>query len=263
MKNLIKLSVLTILLLGFVACSDDENSNSTEGTSRMSVKLVDAPGDYDAVFIDVQDVVIKYNGNENDVSIGAINAGVYDLLELTAGVSGLLVDDEIPAGSISQIRLILGENNSIVVDGETIPLNTPSAQQSGLKIQVNETLEPGIFYEFILDFDVEQSIVALGNGGYNLKPVIRASTVAETGSISGNVLPLGVQTLITANNGVNEISTYVNPITGAFVLSGVPDGTYTITFEADIAVGLPVLVLEDVVVTNGNITALGTVDLNP
>jgi hypothetical protein len=261
MKNIWKLSLLLILFIGFISCSSDDNSNINEGTARMSVKLTDAPGDYDAVYIDVRDVVIKYNGSDDEVSIGQINAGVYDLLELTGGVSVLLVDDEIPAGSISQIRLILGDENSIVVNGETLPLSTPSAQQSGLKIQVNRTLEAGIFYEFILDFDVEKSIVSQGNGGYSLKPVIRASTEAETGAITGIALPAGLQTLIIAENGLVEISTYTNSA-GTFVLSGVPEGTYSLTIETELITGFPPVFIQDVVVVNGEVTNIGTIDLS-
>ncbi|WP_233280006.1 DUF4382 domain-containing protein [Constantimarinum furrinae] len=261
MKRIASIAFAVLLVLGFVACSNDDSSgNVDEGTARMSVKLVDAPGDYDNVFIDVQDVVIKYNGSEDEVSIGEVNGGVYDLLTLTGGLSVVLVDDEIPVGSISQIRLILGDNNTVVVDGETYPLATPSAQQSGLKLQVNETLEAGIFYEFILDFDVEESIVVQGNGSYSLKPVIRASTTAETGSISGAVLPLGFQTLVTADNGITQISSYVNA-SGDFVLSGVPEGTYTVTVEAEPLAGLNAAVVQNVNVTVGEVTTLGTIDL--
>lgn len=255
MYGIISLCVLTM----FMSCSNNDDSEvATEQTARMSVTLVDAPGDYDAVFVDVQNVVIKYNGSDEEVVIGDVNAGVYDLLELTGGVSILLVDDEIPAGSISQIRLILGDDNTVVVDGESFPLQTPSAQQSGLKISVNETLEAGIFYEFILDFDVEKSIVQQGNGGYLLKPVIRASTVAETGGIAGDVLPLGIQTLVTATNGSTEISSYTDA-SGTFVLSGVPAGTYSVTYEADVALGFSIIVVENVQVTNGIVTQLDTV----
>jgi len=263
MRNLVKVTILILLFFGIVACSDDDSSENSQGTSRLSVKLVDAPGDYDAVFIDVRDVVIKYTGSEEEVSIGDVNAGIYDLLELSGGISVLLVDDELPSGTISQIRLILGDSNSIVVAGQTISLNTPSSQQSGLKIQVNKTLEAGVFYEFILDFDVDHSIVALGNGRYNLKPVIRCATVAESGSIAGNVVPVGIQTLITAANGANEISAYADIVTGNFVLSGVPSGSYTVTFTADESAGLPIVVLDDVVVVNGSIKELGSIDLNP
>jgi len=264
MKNvnqiILRYALLILISLGlFVSCSDDETNNANNNeTARMSIKLTDAPGDYEAVFIDVQEVIIKYSGGQDDVNLAIIQPGVYDLLELTGGINLLLFDDEVPAGSISQIRLVLGTNNSIEVDGQTYPLNTPSAQQSGLKIQVNETLEAGILYEFLLDFDVDKSIVALGNGGYNLKPVIRASTEAQSGAISGAVLPLGMQTMVTADNGVDQISAFTDG-TGAFVLNGVPPGTYTVTFEADAGLQLPPIIIENVEVSVGSVTILETV----
>lgn len=258
MKKLLKISFLALVTVFFTACSSDDNSDGQ--TSRIMVSLTDAPGDYDHVYVDVQDVVIKYSDGDSEVSLGQINAGIYDLLELTGGLSVLLADEEIPSGQISQMRLILGSQNSIVVDGVTHPLQTPSAQQSGLKLNINHTLEPGILYEFMLDFDVAESIVVQGNGDYLLKPVIRASTSAESGSISGSVLPLGIQVLVTATNGVDTISAYTNA-DGDFVLHGVPDGTYTVTIEPEVAAGLQIAVIEDVVVTNGNVTALGTIEL--
>ena len=96
MKKLV-FGIASVCMLAFlVSCSnDDDSTNPEQEMARMSVKLTDAPGDYDAVFIDVQDVVIKYNGEQEEVAIGEVNAGVYDLLELTGGVSVLLVDDEI------------------------------------------------------------------------------------------------------------------------------------------------------------------------
>lgn len=259
MKSLLRLSLIALLFIGFASCSDDDSDNN-EGNAKLAVRLTDAPGDYEAVFIDVEEVVIKYNGGD-DVVLG-INAGVYNLLELTAGVNVLLFNDEVPAGNISQIRLVLGENNTIMVDGQTLPLATPSAQQSGLKIQINENLEPGILYEFMLDFDVDKSIVAQGNGGYSLKPVIRATTVAESGAISGTVIPIGALTMVTAINGLTEISTYTN-LQGEFLLSGVPDGVYTVTFQADLGLGLPPVVVNNVTVVQGEITTMGEIDLEP
>ncbi len=261
MRLLLKFSLIALFVIGLAACSNDDSDATDNGKARLSLRLMDAPGDYEAVFVDVREVVIKYNDGRDDVTL-AINAGVYDLLELTAGVNILLFNDEVPAGAISQIRLVLGDNNSIVVDGQTLPLNTPSAQQSGLKIQVNETLQPGILYEFMLDFDVDKSIVSLGNGSYNLKPVIRANTVAQSGSISGTIVPLGILALVTATDGINEISSYTN-LQGGFLLSGVTNGTYTVTIQADVALGLPDVVIPNVVVVTGEVMSLGEININP
>lgn len=260
MKSLLKLSLIMLIFIGFASCSsDDDSSDSNDGKAQLALRLTDAPGDYEKVFIDVKDVVIKYEGGQEDLNLG-INAGIYDLMELTAGVNVLLYEDEVPAGKISQLRLILGENNTIVVDGQTHPLDTPSAQQSGLKIQVHQTLEPGILYEFMLDFDVDKSIVAQGNGGYSLKPVIRATTVAESGAISGTIIPPGIITMITAENGPIQISTYVNSL-GKFLLAGVPDGTYKVTVQADLGLGVPPIIVDNVNVVQGEVTNLGNIEL--
>ncbi len=261
MKNIWKSFIALTLLLGVASCSDnDENSNTVSGTAQLSLRLVDAPGDYDAVYIDVQDVVVKYQGSDDEAPLGAINTGVYDLLELTGGVSVLLVDGEIPAGDVSQIRLVLGEDNSIVVNGETFPLATPSAQQSGLKIQLNQTLEEDVFYEYILDFDVDKSIVVQGNGNYSLKPTIKASLVADAGKIAGMVLPLGIQTLVTAtnDNGTVEVSSYVNS-DGNYMLYGLPEGIYSVLFEADPLLGFDSITISDVEVVAGQTTVLDDV----
>ncbi len=261
MKTYLKYTLLSILAFGLVTCGDDDNS-SNNGEARMAVRLTDAPGDYDAVNIDVENVVIKYNGDtedEDDVMISSdVNAGVYDLLELTGGSNVLLVDDQVSAGSLSQIRLILGDNNTITVGEDTFPLATPSAQQSGLKVQVNETLQDGVFYEFLLDFDVDESIVEQGNGGYSLKPVIRASVEAQSGAIAGNVQPLGFLTEVTATNGTTEVSAFTNEL-GNFVLAGVPAGNYTLTYEMDAAAGFEIVTVTDVDVEVGVVTTVDTV----
>ncbi len=252
MKKMNVKSVLAIFLglVLFTSCSDDDDSSTgnSEGNARMSVKLVDAPGDYEAVNIDVEDVVIKYEGDEAEYHVGEVNAGIYDLLELTGGQSAnLAIDEEIPAGDISQIRLVLGTENTVVVDGETMDLQTPSAQQSGLKINLNETLEDGILYEYVLDFDVEASVVEQGNGGYLLKPVIRASKLAVTGIISGTVTPSTMQTLVTATSadGNVVVSAYTDA-NGNYTLYGLPEGSYTLTFTPEIGLDLDIQILENI-----------------
>src|SRR5690554_7624085 len=122
MRTLLKLSLITMVFIGLASCSSDDDSRNIEGNAKLALRLTDAPGDYDAVFMDVKEVVIKYNGGQEDLVLG-IDGGIYNLLELTGGVNVLLYNDEVPAGDISQIRLILGEENSIVVDGQTLPLS--------------------------------------------------------------------------------------------------------------------------------------------
>ncbi len=143
-----------------------------QGESRMTVKMVDAPGDFQQVNVEVLQVQVNHDG-AGWVELPTV-AGVYDLLTLQNDVSATLVDvGTLPAGHLNQFRLILGTNNTVMVDSVYYPLATPSAQQSGLKINFNADFAPNQLYEVLLDFDAEKSIVIQGNGSYSLKPVIK------------------------------------------------------------------------------------------
>ena len=272
------LLVATLISVGLVSCNDDDSDGSSSEMANLSIRMTDAPGDYDAVFIDVQGIEIQLeadndldatddDGTEGSewVTVEDVNTGIYDLLELTGGVSQLLADTEIEAGYVGQMRLILGPGNTVVVDGETKVLNTPSAQQSGLKLQLNQRLEGGENYAFLLDFDVEQSIVETGNGGYNLKPVIRLSAEANAGMVVGTtVVPAAltsdVQSLVVLTGNGITVSAYTNN-DGDFALNGVPAGTYDVKITPQISSGLTVYTVSDVEVRPNETTDLGEIEL--
>ncbi|MBZ9728774.1 DUF4382 domain-containing protein [Salegentibacter sp. JZCK2] len=257
MKNVLKsILFLTVAATTLYSCSSDDNN--TGETANISVKMVDAPGDYLNVFVNVQAIEVIVDGSPMEFNVN--QPGQYDLLELTAGNFASLLDEDIPAGRLSQIRLILGEDgNEAVLNGETSPvdLKTPSAQQSGLKLNVNYDLQPGVAYDFILDFNVDESVVKLGaDQGYILKPVIRVTTEAESGAIAGVVSP-AMAASVTATDGETQVTANTNTETGEFLLFGVPEGTYTVLIES--AEG-EVITETDIVVEIGETTQMGTVN---
>ena len=161
----------------------------------------------------------------------------------------MIATGDLNAGTVSQIRLILGTNNSVKVAGVVYPLTTPSAMQSGLKLQVNKTFEAGVEYSILLDFDANQSIVLTGNNQYQLKPVIRTIDTALSGSLKGSVSPLTGNVLVTATS--NSITyTTVTAANGSFLVAGLPSGTYSITIT-------PTLPLVPITIT-GKAVVIGT-----
>lgn len=278
LKNLNFKSVMIAVLIsaGLVGCSEDDSSapSDNSGTADLTVRMTDAPGDYDAVFVDVQDVEIHVETEaqlEEDVdgdgwiSVGNVETGIYDLLELTGGVSQVLANTEVPAGYVTQMRLILGSENSVVINGETKPLKTPSAQQSGLKLELNQEFVAGESYAFLLDFDVDKSVVTTGNDTYNLKPVIRVSAEANAGAVVGTVaLPaeveLDVQSLVVLSNENVTISAYTDA-NGNFSLNGVPAGTYSLEIIPEADAGLQTYTETEVVVEENSTTDLGEIAL--
>jgi hypothetical protein len=246
--------LLSLLIIGMSSwsCKKDDPAE----TKLIHVRLTDAPAAYTAVNIDVIGVEIIDNNGKTVVMNS--NNKIYNLLNFTNGKDTLLATANVEANSIDQIRLILGANNTIVSGGVTYPLSTPSADQSGLKLLVNHSLEVGVTNSITIDFDANKSIVEQGNGVYKLKPVLRAIVTANSGTISGNITPAGILAVVTATSATSEtFSTSVNSA-GNFMLMGIPSGTYSIT----ITPLLPLLpsTQANVVVATGAITNLGTVN---
>jgi hypothetical protein len=257
MKNLLKsVMLLGLLSVGMQACKKDDPDPMPESqTATVNMHLKDAPGDYDAVWLNVQSVEVTMEGKAA-VQLIPFRPGMYDIMKFRNGLDTLLLRGTVPVGKVGQIRLILGDGNTVVVDGVPQPLTTPSAQESGLKLNVNETFVAGGAYDIWLDFDAGKSIHETGNGKYMLKPVIRAYTAATDGRIKGYVLPEIALTTVYVSNGVDTYSAITGP-GGYFMFTGLPSGTYSVTYDAAITSYIDVTV-PGVAVTYGNTTDLGT-----
>lgn len=250
-KILLLLAAITGILL--YSCSSDSSSSNESGSYVYKVRMTDAPAAYDEVNIDLQSVVVT-GGNGQTVTLNT-TAGIYNLLDFSNGLDTLIAVSTLADARVEQIRLILGPNNTVVVDGVEYPLSTPSAEQSGLKLQVHQDLSADIENVVLIDFDAGSSIHQTGNGTYKLKPVLRTVVTAISGNIKGTISPAGITAMVTATSSTNvEYSSAVNDL-GQFQISGLPPGTYTVT----ITPALPLLptVQTDVVVTAGATTNLG------
>lgn len=249
--------ILSIMMMGFLmnSCS---NNDTTTSAYPVAIKMTDAPGPYEKVFIDLQGVEITGSGGQT-VTLN-VKKGIYNLLDLSNGVSTLIATDTLETSTVEQIRLILGTNNSVTVNSVSYPLSTPSAEQTGLKLQVHQTLQQGILYTILLDFDANKSIVDLGNGGYKLKPVIRTIETAISGSITGKISPVGLATVSAVNSTdpLLSFSTSVNA-NGNFTVMGLPPGTYDLTITPTSPL-LPVT-KTSIIVTAGITIDIGTIAL--
>jgi Domain of unknown function (DUF4382) len=220
-----KIKLILGLLVTIIAMNACEKK-TTETDYKYSVRMTDAPGPYDAVYIDLQGVEIT-GGDGKAISLN-VNAGIYNLLNFSNGIDTLIATGGLTDGKVQQIRLILGTNNSVVINGTSYPLSTPSADQTGLKLQVHQTLQSGVQYEMLLDFDANESIVETGSGTYKLKPVIRTIETAISGSIKGKITPAGTMASVAATASGISYSSNVDA-NGDFIIKGLPAGIYSVT----------------------------------
>lgn len=250
MKKVLFIIFIGILGLLISSCKKEKDP------SHLSVRMTDAPGFYNAVLVDIRSVEVTGNGGSTVVL--NTNAGIYNLLDFSNGLNTLIATGDLESGTVSQIRLILGPNNTVMVDGVVYPLSTPSAMQSGLKLQIHQVFEPGVSYSILLDFDANQSIVVKGNGEYQLKPVIRTIDDAITGSIRGSITPIGVMAAVTSTSNGSAYSSVVNA-NGEFLIAGVPAGTYDVTVTP--ATSLQPVTITGITVIVGVSTDIGIVEL--
>lgn len=141
-------------------------------TGEIVVKMIDAPIQADSVNVEIVRVDL-HSSAQGWISLPT-QGGIYNLLELQHGVDTTLVPGgSIPAGKVNQMRLILGQNNRIVVDSVSFPLLLSSQDETGLKLNLNYDFQANTNYEIKFDFVADESVILQGNGSYRLKPVLK------------------------------------------------------------------------------------------
>lgn len=159
-----------------------------ESGNNLRISLTDAPSkDLKSVFVNIDHVelFVRKNASENKRLLVGYDTGMVDLMTLRNGVLLPLQDLNIASGlEITGLRLVLkGDNNhSIKSDDSRCEMQTPSGQQSGIKIHLAQpfTLNEDSVYSMVMDFDAQKSVVVKGNGDCLLKPVLKLLQVTKT-----------------------------------------------------------------------------------
>src|SRR6185369_3636246 len=269
-RNL-KMIYSLVLLLAFVSLvqfSGCGGGGSSAKKGTLQVGLTDKQSDtFQQVVVAIKEVRLVpaglENADDNDARLPLLvsysTPHIVDILTLRFQQE-ILGTVTIPAGSYSQVRLILEPNPSgqghdpvnylTLKTAQTlkVPLTTPSAQQSGLKVLGRFEVKEGVINAILLDFDPNTAIVARGNGAYNLKPtgiriVQPSSPLTGFGPLSGTVVSTFRDWSSATITVVPQNS--VNPIAGGTIFSNfssrrwegafstfVPDGAYRVHVQA-------------------------------
>jgi len=279
----IKAALLAVAAsVALVACGGGGDSGiaPAPAAGTLRVALTDAPNcrvgndDLAKVFVTVERVRVHQSSDAEPSAGGWTDLAIspakkINLLDLTNGRLEELGTTPIPAGNYTQVRLVLRANqgatpaNSLVLAGQTaeIPLRTPSAAQSGLKIIRPFTVQPSTLVDLVIDFDACRSVVALGkgNGGYLLKPTLTADLRTVAG-IVGSIDPALTNVVVSAQKNGSVVRTTIPSSTGQFVLAylDVANSPYDVVITSP-ARGTSVV--PAVPVSTAAVTPLGTVPL--
>ena len=219
--NLYKLLAYFFTLLVIISingCGGSSSSSTTSATGSVSVLLTDAPGDYEAVYVTIDEILVHKAGDDDlnvtdddlNVTEADLNATdddpswitvaephkTYDLLTLQNGITELLGESNISAGRYTQMRLVLGsedDNGTTVADGypshpfanyivflDGGDVSELDVPSNVFKTNHNFEIIQGESYTMLIDFDANQSINQAGNSGrWILNPVIGIETTID------------------------------------------------------------------------------------
>lgn len=177
------------LLLGFGLLNlngcDLFGSSDSAGEGRVRVLLIDNPFPFDLVAeANVTISHVELIGDDGRYVILEEDRE-FNLLELRDGVSALLGEVDLPAGTYSQARVLVDTASVEMKDGRTFGLKVPSGSETGIKVLLQGLeIEEGMEATLTLDFDVNQSFVVQGNidtmagiSGFIFKPVIVPTSI--------------------------------------------------------------------------------------
>jgi len=245
------------------------DATTSGGTGTLSVQVTDAKVDEAlAVVLHYTHVTIHGEGGNTEVDVFDPLTGdpgrSINLLDYTNGVSTVLFEDELPAGTYSWMRLTLDFAKSYIqlADGPH-PLRCTSCQNNGIKLNRSFTIDANQTVAFTLDFDLRSSIT-YASGEHHIRPTIRVVATAASGAIAGTVDPTLIASLGSDGTGcavyvfsgadapVDDIyipmmgpipDTQNNPVTTAMVdpdtltytAGFLTAGTYTVSLTCDAA----------------------------
>lgn len=257
----------------------------------LSVSLTDAPAcGFDEVNVTVNRVRVHQSDSANENAAGWTDITLtpprkINLLNLNDPTQPnfaleSLGETPLPSGHYTQLRLLLVENNgsnppanSVVLSGlprTEIPLDTPSAIQSGIKLIHQFDVGAGQRVDLLLDFDACKSIVRRGNGTYGLKPVIKVIPFVLNG-IEGFVdtALLGSHVIVSAQvNSAIVRATVPNATTGRFLLARLDPANYDVVITADgratkVIAGVPVASTTSMTTVSTNALPAPPISLQP
>lgn len=260
MVRVLQLCILIGWLVGFASCEDQSKAPG----ALLNLVLVDAPPAFDSVFIEIlgvdarvliadseQSFFIPYDLGDKQIKIS----------DLVGGNVLLLGREVLPAGQLIGLDLRLGNNHQLWEDETAYPIPLASGRDPFVSIQASETLESGLSYDLILDFDLQRSIQTVSQTplGLELTPTVQLIRPGEMGQLQGSIQGNFRPAFYAIREG-DSLSTQTNS-SGSFLFRLAP-GRYSLYADPKNENFLPVI-LPDLEIIAGQTSILDPLTFSP
>lgn len=150
-----------------MSCTEDSGFQQISDTS-ISIKILSSSALYEGVFLEIKDIQVQTKPDEQDpsswVSLSSPNIGVHDFSNMSNGSELIFVEDlNIPARHIYRLKLILGDENAMIVDNILVAIETPDPVNKESINIVDKSLDMNKAYEFTMFFELDASIQLNGH----------------------------------------------------------------------------------------------------
>ncbi len=260
-------ATLLIFSVGVISCNKesatDNNPVVPAGKNELKIMLTDDPSViYDSIFLDIQRVEVKVersNGSEHWDTL-SIRAGVYNILRFRNGLDTLLAIGYVPDGEVEKIRITLGNNNYVMLNGVSIPLALHNNQHQVI-INIDgdvDHLDPD-HLRLWLDFDGHGSI-RMHNGRLELDLHIGHFCHNSSGELEGRIKPTAAfPVLVKAISGSDTLIA-IPEHEGEFKIRGIRSSTVKLIITP--SNGYRDSVINNIPIRRGDDTELGTIVLH-
>jgi hypothetical protein len=218
MSDLRRFGILSLFITTvFLFACGGGGSGSSDGVGTLAVSMTDSScSTYKAIYVTIDEVQVNKNDGSSNGNSGwqtvATPMKTYNLYSLVNGVTEVLGEDDLAAGTYKQIRLIIGTQaesedningdphpaaNYVLFNDDTYEsLKIPSGFNTGVKLVHNFVVAEGSYVELVLDFEACNSVVETGGGKYLLKPTIKIIETEDKTEVYGTVTDADTNTAI-------------------------------------------------------------------